>query len=99
LSIRTRSAAGKCLLARGRASEAARILAHCVGSGRLEHPDCVHPLFEAAHVLVAQGKTENAAAIYNLLARNPNLGFYVRDLYADIERSSPGLVKSTIPKR
>jgi hypothetical protein len=93
LSIRTRSAAGKCLLARGRASEAARILAHCVGSGRLEHPDCVHPLFEAAHVLVAQGKTENAAAIYNFLARNPSLDIYVERLYVDIERSSPGLVR------
>lgn len=93
LSIMARSAAGKCLLAKARASEAARVLAHCIGSGRFYHPDCVHPLFEAAHALVAQRKIENAAAIYNLLAPNPTLAMYVDELYFDIERASPGLVK------
>lgn len=93
LTIQVRSAAGKCLLARHRAAEAARILAPCVGSGTNYHWDCGEPILQAGSALVKQGQPKEAAAVYAVTAPVQNFSALADDLYQEIEKAAPGTVR------
>jgi len=97
LGIQVRGAAGKCLLANHRASEAARLLTPCVGSGTNYHWDCGEPIFEAGHELVGQGRFQEAAAVYRAIAPVQNFSMRSDDLYREIEKAAPGTVPKFVP--
>lgn len=97
LGIQVRGAAGKCLLAHGRASDAARVLAPCVGNDRNYHGDCGEPILEAGRELVKQGRLREAGAVYAATARVRNFSSRAEDLYREIEKAAPGTVKKFEP--
>jgi hypothetical protein len=97
LGIRVRAAAGKCLLAHGRAADAARVLAPCVGSGGNYHGECGEPILEAGRELVRQSRYREAAAVYSVTAPVGNFSSRADDLYREIERGAPGTVPRFVP--
>ena len=96
-SIEVRSAQGKCLLAKGRPAEAARVLSPCVSNGPSFHHDCVMPLLEAASALVSAGRVAEAAAIYEQIAPSRNYAGAAAKLYSEIEKAAPGTIKRREP--
>ncbi len=90
--IQVRGAAGKCLLAHGRAADAARVLAPCVGNDRNYHGDCGEPILEAGRELVRQGRYRDAGAVYAATIRVRNFSSRADDLYREIEKAAPGTV-------
>jgi hypothetical protein len=97
LAIQVRGSAGTCLLAHGRASDAARLLAPCVGSGTNFHGDCGEPILKAGHELVLQGRFQEAAAVYRATAPVRNFSSRSEDLYREIEKAAPGTVARFAP--
>ncbi len=95
LSIQVRSAIGRCLLAAGRATEAAEILSPCAGNGPKYHSQCDEPLVKAGLTLVAQNRVKEAAAVYRRVVGIQNLGMQLDELFAAIDRSAPG----SVPRR
>jgi len=97
LGIQVRGAAGKCLLAQGRAAEAARVLAPCVGNDRNYHGDCGEPMLEAGRELVRQGRFREAGEVYSATVRVRNFSSRAEDLYREIEKAAPGTVRHFEP--
>jgi hypothetical protein len=94
LQIRVRAAEGQCLLAKGMALEAARILKPCVGGGRNVHRQCADPLAEAGLALARDGNLREAAVIFDLI----NLKSEATDaLFEAIDARAPGTVRKKAP--
>jgi hypothetical protein len=89
LSITVRAAVGACLLAKGDARGAARLLKPCV-AGRYHHMRCISPLVDAGAALARSGDVKEAAAIYKLVSPS----FVTTDrLFDAIEKAAPGVVE------
>lgn len=97
LTIRVRSAAGKCLLSHHRVADAIRVLAPCVGSGTNFHGDCGEPLLEASRQLEKEGRWKEAAAIYAVTAPVQNFSYRAEQLYQVIEKAAPGTARKFRP--
>ena len=89
LSIAVRASVGGCLLGKGDARGAARLLKPCV-AGRYHHMSCIDPLVDAGVALVRSGDVKEAVAIYKLVS--PSFVTTNR-LFDAIEKASPGLVE------
>jgi|SRR6266508_2281906 len=89
LSIAVRAAVGACLLAKGDAHGAARLLKPCV-AGRYHHMHCIEPLVNAGAALARSGDVKEAVAIYKLVSPS----FVGTDrLFDAIEKAAPGAVE------
>jgi hypothetical protein len=89
LSIAVRHAVGACLLARGDARGAARLLRPCA-AGRYHHMHCIEPLVDAGAALARSGDLKEAVAIYKMVSPS----FVSTDrLFDAIEKAAPGAVE------
>lgn len=89
LSIAVRAAVGACLLAKGDARGAARLLKPCV-AGRYHHMNCITPLVDAGAALARSGDVKEAVAIYKMVSPS----FVSTDrLFDAIEKAAPGVVE------
>jgi hypothetical protein len=89
LSIAVRAAAGTCLLSKGDARGAARLLKPCV-AGRYHHMHCIEPLVDAGAALARSGDVKEAVAIYKMVSPS----FVSTDrLFDAIEKAVPGAVE------
>jgi hypothetical protein len=89
LSIGVRSAIGRCLLAKGDARAAVRVLKPCI-AGRYYHGACITPLVEAGVALVRVGALPEALAIYNLVSPS---AVSTDPLFDAIKAAAPGAVE------
>ena len=89
LSIHVRSAIGRCLLAKGDARAAVRVLKPCI-AGRYYHGACITPLVEAGVALVRTGALPEGVAIYKLVSPS---AVSTDPLFDAIKAAAPGAVE------